>query len=159
MGSLLKLELVPWPIALLWHAIATLLLVVGAVGIHRSSRASPTQTLLGWLGVALVGAGQLFSLELTMLGCLLFGAGVAMAPRLPRSAAALLSVGALGFLATLAVNGPFWGDTNPSPTVVPGLAFGFSLLLIAFGWIVLGLSLVRGDTSSVSVLTYGRRRT
>jgi hypothetical protein len=159
MGSLLKVELAPWPVALLWHAIATLLLVIGAVGIHRSSHGSPTQTLLGWLGAAFVGAGQMFSLELTMLGCLLFGARVAMAPRLPRSAAPLLILGALGFLATLAVNGPFSGDMNSRPTLVPALAFGVSLLLIAVGWIVLGLSLVRGDTSSASVLTFGRRRT
>jgi len=80
------------------------------------------------------------SLEIAMLGYVIFGAAVAMAPRLPRSAGALLALGAVGFLVTTALNGPFWGDPNPSPSVIPGLTFSASLLLIALGWIVLGMS-------------------
>jgi hypothetical protein len=137
LGSLLKVELVPWPVALLWHAVVTLLLAVGAVGIHRTSRGSLTQT---WLGAALVAAGQLFSLQVSMLGFLAFGAAVVMAPRPLRSGAAVLALGAIGFLATAAINGPFWGEPNPSPPLIPGVAFAASLLLIAVGWIVLGVS-------------------
>jgi hypothetical protein len=140
MGSLLKVELVPWPIALLWHAIATLLLVIGAVGIHRTSHGSTTQTVLGWVGAALVAAGQLFSLEISMLGFVVFGAAVVMAPRLSRWAGALLALGAVGFLTTTAVNGAFWGEPNPTPSLVPGITFGVSLLLIATGWVVLGVA-------------------
>ena len=139
-GSLLKVEVVPWPVALLWHGIVTLLLTVGAVGVHRSSGGPTTQTWLGWLGVALVVAGQVVSLKVAMVGCVIFGAAVAMAPRLPRSGGAILAVGAVGFLVTAAVNGPFWGDPNPSPPVIPGVTFGASLVLIALGWIVLGVS-------------------
>src|SRR5256885_13586330 len=56
-GSLLKVEVVPWPIALAWHGLVILLLIVGAIGIHRSSQGSQTQVLLGWLAVALVAVG------------------------------------------------------------------------------------------------------
>ena len=138
-GSLLKVEVVPWPVALAWHGLVILLLTVGAAGIHRSSRGSPIQTLLGWLGVALVAVGQLFALELTMLGFIVFGAAVGMGPRRPRWGGALLALGAVAFLATTAVNGRFWGDPNPSPSVIPGLVFVASLVLIALGWIVLGM--------------------
>lgn len=140
LGSLLKVEVVPWPFPLLWHATAIFLLFAGAVGIHRSSRGSATQTRLGWLGVVLVFAGQLFSLETTMLGLLIYGAAIVMSPRLPRWGGALLAIGAAAFLVTTALNGPFWGDPNPRPETIPVLAFGVSLLLIALGWIVLGVS-------------------
>jgi len=139
-GSLLKVEVVPWPVALLWHALVTLLLTIGAVGVHRSSRGSTTQTWLGWLGVALVVAGQVVSLEVAMLGYVIFGVAVAMAPSLPRSGGALLAIGAVAFLVTAAINGPFWGEPNPSPPVIPGLTFSASLVFIALGWIVLGVS-------------------
>ena len=138
-GSLLKVELVPWPVALAWHGLVILLLTVGAIGIQRSAKGSQTQTWLGWLGVALVPVGQMFSLEITMLGFLVFGPAVAMAPQLSRWGGALLALGATGFLATTVINGPFWGDPNPSPSLIPGLTFGASLLLIALGWIVVGV--------------------
>jgi hypothetical protein len=78
------------------------------------------QTWLGWLGVALVAVGQLFSLEITMIGFLVFGAAVVMAPRRSRWGGGLLALGAIGFLATTVVNGPFWGEPNPTPSLVPG---------------------------------------
>lgn len=140
LGSLLKKEVVPWPVPLFWHATAIFLLTAGAVGIHRSAHGSAMQTRLGWSGVALVVAGQLFSLETTMLGFVIYGAAMVMAPRRPGWGGALLVVGAVGFLAATALNGPFWGDPNPRPATIPGLTFGVSLLLIAFGWIVLGVS-------------------
>lgn len=87
------------------------------------------------------------SLEITMLGFLVFGAAVVMAPQLWRWGGALLALGATGFLATTVVNGPFWGDPNPSPSLIPGLTFGASLLLIALGWIVVGV-LRRADRVS-----------
>ncbi len=132
-GSLLKVELVPWPVALAWHGLVILLLTVGAIGIHRSAKGSQTQTWLGWLGVALIAVGQMISLEIAMLGVLLFGATVAVAPRLSQWGGVLLGLGAVGFLVTTVINGPFWGDPNPSPSLIPGLAFGASLLLIALG--------------------------
>jgi hypothetical protein len=155
MGSLLKVEVVPWPVALLWHALVTIALTVGAVGIHRASHGSPTQTVLGWLGVAFIAAGQVMSLEIVMLGYVIFGAAVAMAPRLPRSSGALLAVGAVGFLVTAALNGPFWGEPNPSPSLIPGLTFGASLLCIALGWIVLGVSITAGGSSCPQVIRRG----
>jgi hypothetical protein len=136
---MLKVELVPWPVAVAWHGLATLLLAIGAIGIHRSSLGSSVQASLGWLGIALVVGGQLFSLEVTMLGCVCFGVAALMATRLPRWGGALLAAGAAGFLVTRALNGPFWSDPNPSPSLLPALAFGVSLLLIALGWLVLGL--------------------
>lgn len=139
-GSLLKLELLPWPVALAWHALVIVLLTVGGIGIHRSARGSSLQTWLGWLGVALIAIGQLFALEITMLGFLAFGAAVSLAPRLSRLGGGLLGLGAVGFLVTTAVNGRFWGDPNPSPEMIPALTFGASLLLIALGWIFLGVS-------------------
>jgi hypothetical protein len=138
-GSLLKVEIVPWPVALLWHGMVILLLTVGGAGIHRSLEGSPVQISLGWLGVALVAAGQLFALEITMFGFLIVGAAVVMSPRLPRWGGALLALGAVGFLVTTMINGRFWGEPNPSPSVIPGLTFGASLLLIALGWIALGV--------------------
>jgi hypothetical protein len=138
-GSLLKVELVPWPVALAWHGLVIVLLTIGEIGIHRSARGSQMQTLLGWLGVALVAIGQLFSLEITMIGFLVFGAAVVMAPRLSRWGGGLLVLGAIGFLATTVVNGPFWGEPNPTPSLVPAVTFGVSLLLIAIGWVVLGV--------------------
>jgi hypothetical protein len=138
-GSLLKVDLVPWPVALAWHGLVIVLLTVGAIGIHRSANGSRTQTRLGWLGAALVPVGQMLSLEITMLGFLVFGVAVAMAPQLSRRGGALLALGASGFLATTVINGPFWGDPNPSPSLLPGLTFGASLLLIALGWIVVGV--------------------
>jgi hypothetical protein len=138
-GSLLKVEIVPWPVALLWHGMATLLLAVGAVDVHRSSRGSAVQTSVGWLGVALVIVGQMISLEVTMLGCLIFGAAAVMSRQASRWGGALLALGAVGFLGTTALNGPFWGDPNPTPPVIPALTFGASLMLIALGWIVLGV--------------------
>jgi hypothetical protein len=138
-GSLLKIEIVPWPVALLWHGVATLLLAIGAAGIHRSSPGSSIQTTLGWLGVALVVIGQVVSLEITMLGCLIFGAAAVMSGRPPRWGGAVLALGAAAFLGVTAVNGRFWGDPNPSPSLIPALTFGASLLLIALGWIVLGV--------------------
>jgi formate/nitrite transporter FocA (FNT family) len=74
-----------------------------------------------------------------MIGFVVFGAAVVMAPRLSRWGGALLALGAVGFLITTVVNGPFWGDPNPTPSLVPGIMFGFSLLLIAVGWAVLGV--------------------
>ena len=142
-GSLLKVEIVPWPVALLWHGIATLLLAIGAAGIHRSSPGSSIQTTLGWLGVTLVVIGQVVSLEITMLGCLIFGAAAVMSGRPPRWGGALLALGAVAFLGVTAVNGRFWGDPNPSPSLIPALTFGASLLLTALGWIVLGV--IRSD--------------
>ena len=138
-GSLLKIEIVPWPVALLWHGVATLLLAIGAAGINRSSPGSSIQTTLGWLGVALVVIGQVVSLEITMLGCLIFGAAAVMSGRPPRWGGAVLALGAAAFLGVTAVNGRFWGDPNPSPSLIPALTFGASLLLIALGWIVLGV--------------------
>jgi len=142
-GSLLKVEIVPWPVALLWHGIATLLLAIGAAGIHRSSPGSSIKTTLGWLGVTLVVIGQVVSLEITMLGCLIFGAAAVMSGRPPRWGGALLALGAVAFLGVTAVNGRFWGDPNPSPSLIPALTFGASLLLTALGWIVLGV--IRSD--------------
>ena len=146
-GSLLKVELVPWPVALAWHGLVILLLTVGAIGVHRSAKGSQTQTWLGWLGVALIAVGQMISLEIAMLGFLLFGATVAVAPRLSQWGGVLLGLGAVGFLVTTVINGPFWGDPNPSPSLIPRLAFSASLLLIALGWIVLGV-LRRADRVS-----------
>jgi hypothetical protein len=139
-GSLLKVEVVPWPVALLWHATDVVLLTVGAVAAQRSSGGSSTQRLFGWLGVTLFAAGQAISMEISMLGFLTFGVAIILAPRLPRSAGVLLALGAIGFLITAAVNGPFWGDPNPTPPDLPRLAFSASLVLIALGWVVLGLS-------------------
>ncbi len=139
-GSLLKVELVPWPVALAWHGLVIVLLTMGAIGIHRTTGGSEMQTWLGWLGVALVAVGQLFALEITMIGFLVFGAAVVMAPRLSRWGGGLLALGALGFLATTVVNGPFWGEPNPTPSLVPAVTFGVSLLLIAIGWVILGVS-------------------
>lgn len=138
-GSLLKIEVVPWPVALAWHGLVILLLAVGAIGIHRSALGSQMQIWLGWLGVALATAGQAFSLELTMVGSLIFGATVVTAPSLPRWGGGLLALGAIAFLVTAVINGPFWGEPNPSPPPIPGLMFAASLITIAFGWIVLGL--------------------
>jgi len=135
----LKVEVVPWPVALAWHGLVILLLTLGAVGILGPSQGAQTQVLLGWLAVALVAVGQMLSLELTMMGFIVFGAAAVMGRRLPLWGGALLTLGALGFLATTLINGPFWGEPNPSPSVVPRFAFGLSLLLIALGWIVLGL--------------------
>jgi hypothetical protein len=146
-GSLMKVELVPWPVALAWHGLVILLLTVGAIGIHRSAKGSQSQTWIGWLGVALVAVGQMFSLEITMLGFLVFGAAVVMAPRLSRWGGWLLALGAVGFLVTTAINGPFWGEPNPRPPLVPGLTFVASLLLIALGWIFVGV-LRRADRVS-----------
>lgn len=125
------MQVVPWPFPLLWHARAIFLLTAGAIGIHRSSLGSVRQTWLGWLGVALVVAGQLFSLETTMLGFFIYGAAIVMTPRRTRWGGALLVVGAVGFLAATALNGPFWGDPSPRPAIIPGIVFGVSLLLIA----------------------------
>jgi len=97
------------------------------------------QTWLGWLGVALVAVGQLFALEITMIGFLVFGAAAVMAPRLSRWGGGLLALGAIGFLATTVVNGRFWGEPNPTPSLVPAITFGVSLLLIAIGWAILGV--------------------
>jgi hypothetical protein len=138
-GSLMKIEAVPWPAALTWHGLVILLLAIGAIGIHRSAQSSRMQIWLGWLGAALVPAGQAFSLELAMVGSLIFGAKVVMAPSLPRWGGGLLALGAIAFLVTAAINGPFWGEPNPSPPLVPGLMFAASLIAIALGWIVLGL--------------------
>jgi hypothetical protein len=138
-GSLVKVEIVPWPVALLWHGIATFLLAIGAAGIHRSAPGSSIQTTLGWLGVALVVIGQLVSLEITMLGSLIFGAAAVMSGRRARWGGALLALGAAAFLGVTAVNGRFWGEPNPSPSLVPALTFGAALLLIALGWIALGV--------------------
>ena len=138
-GSLLKVELVPWPVALAWHGLVIVLLTIGAIGILRSARGSEMQTWLGWLGVALVAVGQLFALEITMIGFLVFGAAAVIAPHLSRWGGGLLALGAIGFLATTVVNGRFWGEPNPTPSLVPGLTFGVSLLLIAIGWVILGV--------------------
>jgi hypothetical protein len=139
-GSLLKVELVPWPVALAWHGLVIVLLTVGASGLHRSARGSQMQTWLGWLGIALVAIGQLFALEITMIGFVVFGAAVVMVPRLSPWGGGLLVLGAIGFLATTVVNGPFWGDPNPTPSLVPAVTFGVSLLVIAIGWVILGAS-------------------
>jgi hypothetical protein len=88
--------------------------------------------------VALIAVGQMISLEIAMLGFLVFGAMVVMASRLSRWGGVLPAVGAVGSLVTTVINGPFWGDPNPSPSLIPGLAFTASLVLIALGWIVLG---------------------
>jgi hypothetical protein len=139
-GSLLKVEVVPWPVALLWHATVAVLLTVGAIGAQRSSDGPALQRLLGWIGVALLAAGQAFSLEIIMLGFLIFGVAVTMGSRLPRTAGALMALGAVGFLVAAAINGPFWGDPNPSPAGLAGVAFAASLMLIALGWMILGVS-------------------
>ncbi len=138
-GSLLKVELVPWPVALAWHGLVIALLTVGGIGVHRSAGGSEVQAWLGWLGVALVAVGQLFALEVTMIGFLFFGAAVVMAPRLSRWGGGLLALGAIGFLVTTVFNGPFWGEPNPTPSLVPAVTFGVSLLLIAIGWVILGV--------------------
>ena len=83
-----------------------------------------------------------------MLGFLVFGAAATMPPRLTRWGGVLLSIGAVGFLSTAAINGRFWGDPNPSPSLVPLVTFGVSLLLIAVGWIVLGV--LRGDEELIA---------
>jgi len=69
------------------------------------------------------------------------------APQLSRWGGAFLALGATGFLVTTVINGPFWGEPNPSPSLLPGLSFGASLLLIALGWIVVGV-LRRADRAS-----------
>jgi hypothetical protein len=148
-GSLLKVELVPWPVALAWHGLVIVLLTIGAIGIHRFAQGSKMQTWLGWLGVALVAVGQLFALEITMIGFLVVGSAVATAPGLSRWGGGLLALGAIGFLATTAVNGPFWGEPNPTPSLVPGVTFGVSLVLIAIGWVILGV-LGTGSTRRAS---------
>jgi len=138
-GSLAKVELVPWPVALAWHGLVIVLLTIGAIGIHPTARGSKMQTWLGWLGLALVAVGQLFALEITMTGFLVFGAAVVMAPRRSRWGGGLLALGAIGFLATTVVNGRFWGEPNPTPSLIPAVTFGVSLLLIAIGWVILGV--------------------
>lgn len=130
----------PWPVALLLHALVTLLLGVGAARTRVSADGSRTRRTLGWSAVALIVVGQLVLMELTMLGFLLFGVTLATEPRLRRSAGALLATGAVAFLVTVGLFGRFWGDANPTPPVVPSVAFSISLLLIAFGWIVLAVS-------------------
>ena len=139
-GSLLKVELVPWPVALAWHGLVIVLLTIGAIGIHRSAPGSEMQTWLGWLGVGLVAVGQLFALEITMIGFLVFGSAVVMSPRPSPWGGGLLALGAIGFLATTVVNGPFWGEPNPTPSLVPALTFGVSLVLVAIGWVILGVA-------------------
>lgn len=151
LGSLFKVELVPWPVALLWHALVTVLLAVGAARTQASADGSRTRRTLGWFAVGLIVVGQFASLELTMLGFLLFGVALAAAPRLPRSAGTLLATGAVVFLVTAGFSGPFWGDPNPTPPVVPSVAFSISLLLVAFGWIVLAVSPPFADTVSGSL--------
>src|SRR5258706_4924808 len=118
-GSLLKVELVPWPVALAWHGLVIALLTVGGIGVHRSAGGSEVQAWLGWLGVALVAVGQLFALEVTMIGFLFFGAAVVIAPTLSPWGGGPLPPGAIGVLATNVFYWPFRGEPNPTPSLVP----------------------------------------
>jgi len=135
----LKVEVVPWPVALAWLGLVILLLVVGAVGIHRSSQGSQTQVLLGWLAVALVAIGQMFSLELTMLGFLIFGAAALMAPRVPRGGGVLLALGAVGSSSRRSSTDRSGVSQTRAPRSFRASPSGLSLLLIALGCIVLGV--------------------
>ena len=90
----------------------------------------------------MIVVGLVASLELVMVGMLLFGWRAASGPTttVGRVGALLLMVGAVVFLAVRAINGPFWGDGTPDPSLTAAVGFGASLVALGLGWIALGLA-------------------
>lgn len=140
LGGLLHVSVGEWGLSLALHALSIALLAWAGVAILR--RPAVGFDLVGGLGVALIVMGLVASLELVMVGMLLFASRAARGATgtTMRAGAFLLVVGALVFLAVRAINGPFWGDGTPDPSPLAAIGFGMSLIAIGLGWIALAFS-------------------
>lgn len=156
LGGLLDMS-TAWELSLALHAATILMLAWAGISIQRE-RPAGVYRLLGWAAVLLIVAGLLASMELQMVGMLLFGVTVGVAPiGAPdvrgRAAVLLLVVGSAAFLITRTINGPFWGDGTPDPSPVAALGFGLSLVALDLGWVALGLTASRGENVAVRAAT------
>jgi len=140
LGGLLHVSVGEWGLSLALHALSIVLLAWAGVAILR--RPAVGINLVGGVGVALIVMGLVASLELVMVGMLLFASRAARGATgtTMRAGAFLLVVGALVFLAVRAINGPFWGDGTPDPSPLAAIGFGTSLVALGLGWIALGLA-------------------
>jgi len=123
-GGLLDVSVGEWSLSLALHALTIVLLTWAGVAILRTRTVGFYQ--LGGIALALIVIGLVASLELAMVGMLLFGWQAAIGPTttLGRAGALFLMGGAVVFLAVRAINGPFWGDGTPDPSPVAAVGFG-----------------------------------
>jgi len=129
-----------WGLSLALHALSILLLTWAGIAILRARATGPSAA--GAAGLGLIVVGLVASLELVMVGMLLFGSQAVSGATgaVSRVGTLLLVVGAAVFLAVRVINGPFWGDGTPDPSPMATVGFAASLVALGLGWIALGLA-------------------